>query len=83
MVLVQIEPLFAPEPGIFKSLYKLYGYNKKPYLPDKKLVFKEAEFYGTGLPCRSAQLPFRPNQHPLRRLKGKRVPRGMGRCRTA
>jgi len=33
-------------PGIFKSLYEIYGYNKKQYAPDMEPVYKEAESHG-------------------------------------
>jgi len=38
-------------PGIFKSLYEIYGYNKKQYLPHREPVFKEAESHGRRPPA--------------------------------
>ena len=47
-------------PGIFKSLYEIYGYNKKQYAPDMEPVFKEAEYFGRP-PLTTTESPIPPD----------------------
>ena len=45
---------------IFKSLYEIYGYNKKQYAPDMEPVFKQAEVYGRP-PLTTTESPIPPD----------------------
>ena len=47
-------------PGIFKSLYEIYGYNKKQYAPDMEPIFKEAEYFGRP-PLTTTESPIPPD----------------------